>query len=545
MKALSYFLILSMNFPIFLNGQTILRFHPNKTTKNAKGNFTSEGKAEQIGDKFSGNLRIELPDRILQLNLKQSSLKQYDRLFTSNGEIPSKVEFYEDKNQQESYFVAVIDKQFYSLSIIESEKYFTLEKHGDVQFIYQKNEIGNETNLAINDYYLPESNRATPPINQQLRRIMLNGCFEFPIGFICDYEHFKQKQKSVSEIEADNLIMLATSQEVWSKNSFEGEVKFKTIGQLIYTSPDQMPWSDDVSLPLSNIWNELLGSSKNIESWQKYNLLTKVGLTGNNYEKNTIWGWGGGSPSISSMGAVVMKSFLNKNQLKWLFAHELGHVFGASHDGGNFVMNGTYESSSLFWSTSSKNSVNNTLNRLNSFNWLGACHILSLNWALSNDSLTFKWQTNIDALGDTFTLEFSNDNQQTWKVLSTVNSTGTFKYERNIQNLLRNGESNFFRVSQRGNNPTQSESIAVIITEIEGDLPNKTISIFPNPFDNYLKINVLSPNEVKIYDGLGRLVKQFNENEKQFFIDTSLWKTGVYFIQIGNNSNEVFKVFKQ
>ena len=546
MKHLFHLLLLIIGFPNFLNGQTVIRFQPDKIDRNVRNVFSKEGKIKQTGKEFLRHLRVELPDKILELNLKKSRLKQYDKIISSDGEVESKVEFYEDKNQQGSYYVAIIDKQFYSLSIIENEEYFSLEKQKNVQFIYQKNETGENSNLDINDYYLPENDSISRSYSKKTSRRAVSGCFEFPIGFICDYEHFRQKQKTVSEIEADNLIMLATSQEVWSKNSFNGDIKFKTIGQLIYTSPDQTPWNDDASLPLSNIWNELSSSWKNIESWRKYNLLTKVGLTGVNYDKSSSWGWGGGTQSVFSMGTVVMKAFLiNKNQLKWLFAHELGHVFGASHDNSNFVMNPFYETSSLFWSTDSKNTVNNTLNRLDSFNWLKPCHTLSVSWALIGSNFSFNWQTNYDSIGDTFTLEFSSDNQETWKVLSTIKSNGSYKYQQNVWNLLNIGQTYYFRVSQEGNNTIKSESVAIIITGIEKELINKTILISPNPFDNQLKISALPSTEIRIYDILGRLIKQIKQTDDPIMLDTPSWTTGIYLVQIGDSPNQTFKILKQ
>ena len=75
MKHLFHLLLLIIGFPNFLNGQTVIRFQPDKIDRNVRNVFSKEGKIKQTGKEFLRHLRVELPDKILELNLKKSRLK--------------------------------------------------------------------------------------------------------------------------------------------------------------------------------------------------------------------------------------------------------------------------------------------------------------------------------------------------------------------------------------------------------------------------------------------------------------------------------------
>jgi hypothetical protein len=547
MKNFSYLLVFFIGFQIALNGQTVIRFQPDIYAKNTKQSFSEEGKLEQIGKGFLGKLRVELPGKTLELDLKPSRLKQYDKLITSDGEIESKVEFYEDKNQEGSYFLAVIDKQFYSLSIIEKGNYFSLEKVKGAQFSYQRHEPDLNLSKFNVDEGLIKNNNQSEKKSKMSRTVSIGGCLDFPIGFVCDYAHYKANQdkygKGVPEIEADNLINLAAAQESFGPYTFDGEIRFRTIGQVIFANKDSSPWDENINLSLLRVLGDMDNAWKQPESWKKQRLLIKVGITGIDYLGGIrAWGYGGSFKKEYQMGTVAMLGFLNKDQTRFILAHELGHVFGASHDIG--IMDPYYNGSSGF-SIKSKTETNATLKELDESNYLRSCPAMTLNWELANDSLVLKWHTNNDSIDDTFTLEYSADERKNWNKVYTLKSKNSFSYQFNIANKTLSNKPIYFRVIQQGNNQIISNYITIVVTEIEEELPNKTISIFPNPFDNNLTINNLLPNEIKIYSISGRLIKQLNQTEKKLLLDTSFWISGTYFIQIGGLTNQIFKVLKQ
>lgn len=104
---------------------------------------------------------------------------------------------------------------------------------------------------------------------------------------------------------------------------------------------------------------------------------------------------------------------------------------------------------------------------------------------------------------------------------------------------------------------TQIGSIAITsltVDEVVEDLilenslePQKSL-VYPNPFNERLKINSLGPNMVRLMDFQGKTLlyaKQENVNED---LNTSHWKAGIYFLQIINMETgltETHKLIKE
>jgi hypothetical protein len=74
------------------------------------------------------------------------------------------------------------------------------------------------------------------------------------------------------------------------------------------------------------------------------------------------------------------------------------------------------------------------------------------------------------------------------------------------------------------------------------------ITVFPNPFNSYLKIEPILPNTIiSIYNLYGSCVKNkiYNGLDNTFIIDTSELPRGNYFITLLNgNSNQHYKLLK-
>ena len=80
----------------------------------------------------------------------------------------------------------------------------------------------------------------------------------------------------------------------------------------------------------------------------------------------------------------------------------------------------------------------------------------------------------------------------------------------------------------------ESKLISTNYLGLDQNNPN-SISIFPNPADNYIKIRCqnITPNSYKIHDINGRLIKSsFIENYNSFSVDVSNFERGLYFISI-------------
>lgn len=80
-------------------------------------------------------------------------------------------------------------------------------------------------------------------------------------------------------------------------------------------------------------------------------------------------------------------------------------------------------------------------------------------------------------------------------------------------------------------------------------LSNRAISLFPNPVQNSLSVDLGTsldhPIEVAVYDFIGQeLVKLIvKPNTRSINVDTSELETGVYFIKIQNGSQELVRKF--
>ena len=543
MKIISLIAFSCLVCSMLVKGQTIVRFVPEKSLQSGTSQPFGPGKIEQAGPDFSQIVRIELPQKTLKLTLKPSLIKQYERIITSEGEVPSQVDFFESVNNNQKCYLATINKRFYSLLLVEDGNFFSIEKSNDSLYVYEQLQpSGSLSYSCTHDEVFKSKVLSTARMPAGIQ----SGCYEFPVGFVCDYAHYLYSGQNSSEIEADNLLKLAAAQELWTPYAFNAEIIFKTIGQVIYTNTDVSPWSTNSDLPLNTIWGELNHFWVKPNEWKKYKSLILAGITGINFADKLNWGYGGGGQNEFGMGTLVFRNYLDKPKLKWLFAHELGHVFGANHDAtGNYnIMNPDYYYSGSTWSSKSKSSINETLNSLESKKMLNACSQLILRFEVLKDSLAFSWQTNYDSIEDSFLVEYSSDGQKTWTQLTEIKSKGTFSYQNAVAYKLSLGQETYFRIRQYGRNIITSNIVNVIIMGLDNKSTNDIITIYPNPFSDQLTIKTMSPQPVIIYDLSGRQMEKKWMPQTQHLINTSSWMPGMYFIQLGENTSNVYKIVK-
>ncbi|WP_435355820.1 T9SS type A sorting domain-containing protein [Emticicia sp. SJ17W-69] len=530
-------------FPL-VYGQTLIRFVPNQFLRNKQNNLI--GKIEQLGSKFGEKVRIELPNKILNLNLTRSNIKQYNTIITSDGEIPSKVEIYQDYGQNEKYFIATLDKQFYSLYIIDNEHFSSLEKTNDLQATYIENEAIEQN---ISGKIIDEDINKTKGIPQKnIRNSLVNGCIEIPIAFVCDYAHVQKNllDKSIAEIEADNLLKLAASQELFGYYAFDAKINFKVIGQMLYDKPDQATWEeDDLEIPLGRLATSISNFLKKPAGWEKQKLLTYIAITGRDYGDTNIWGVGASTLKEFEMGIAVVKGFFTGSKFLWILTHELGHVFGASHDDLNSsIMFPFFYGYGLNWSFKSKTEINKTLNDLNEKKWLRVCPELQLSWDVEKDSLTLFCQTNYEDINDVFTLELSSDNSKTWQKIQEKKSKTSFKYQFRIPQKQEYITGLPLRIRQSGVNEIISNTINIIITATETNSTFTKPTVYIDNIDNRLVIKPLEQSFVEVFDINGRLMTQLELANQENLIDIKEWMRGVYFVKILSNPMIVYKVLK-
>jgi hypothetical protein len=527
----------------FVYSQTIIRFVSNKFLRNSENNEI--GKVEQIGSSFDGKVNFELPDKTLKLKLTSSTIKQYKTIVTSEGEIPSTVEIYEDCRQNEKYFVATLNKQFYSLYILNNEYFSCLEKINTTQATYIRNETIEEN---ISGEIDEDINKMVSTSQKNNRNSSVNGCVEFPTAFICDYSYVQKNlfDKTIAEIEADNLLKLAASQELFGEYAFDAKINFKVIGQIFYDKPGQAPWQeDDLKMPLGRIASSISNFFKKPLGWEKYKLLTYIAITGQDYGDTKIWGVGASVLKEYEMGTAVVKGFFSGIKFLWILTHELGHVFGASHDELNSsIMFPFFEGYGLNWSAKSKTEINKTLNDLNDKNWLRVCPELQLSWDIEKDSITLFYETNYEAIDDVFILEFSSDNSKTWQKIGENKSKNAKKYQFRLPQTKEYISGLPIRIRQNGTNEIISNTIKIIVTALDDNTIYYKSSVFINNISNELVVRSLTPSLVEVYDIVGRLKLQFESTESEHKININSWMRGIYFVKVSSNSTITYKILK-
>lgn len=522
-----------------LNAQTIIRF------KAIKSQINEEiGHIEQLGDNFIGKTTIDLSGKKINLTLSKSLIKNYKSIINSKGESSSEVDIYEDCTKNTKYFIATINKQFYSLFMLENGNLSSLEKSKNNTSIYLKNTIIDK---AINEKIDIDLVQKIDLTNYRTNNV--SGCFEFPIAFIVDYAQYKKYEgieDGLAKLEADNLLQIAAVQELYAPYAFEAKISFKVIGQIVYTKIGIAPWSeDDIDINLGQLISYAATSLKKPLEWQKSKLLITLIITGIDYESHFIWGRAGSTQKEYEMGQAIIKGFLNKDQTLWTFAHELGHVFGASHDELNSsIMFPFWEGHGFNFSAKSKSEINVVLNSLNDNKWLKICPELLLNWNVANDSLVFLCQTNYDTSGDIFTLEFSEDKTQTWQKLAVIKSTENFKYQFTLPQKKEYISGIYFRVKQSGINEITSFNTYILITPTEENIKSIKPIVYLNNTNNQLIIKSLPSKNAKIYDINGRQILDFIITSPEQVIDINNWFTGIYIIKIEDNPIFTYKFIK-
>lgn len=538
MKKLLTLILIVLNQAIV--AQTIIRFQPNNLKIDSENQEI--GKIEQIGEDFTGKTIIQLSNKKINLSLTQSPIKNYKHITYTNGELLSQVEIFVDCSQSTKYFLATINKQFYSLLMLENGHLSSLEKTEKNISIYKKNTVIEPQLSEQIDMDLPSKVDLT-----NLKTNTASGCVEFPIGFIVDYAQYQRYagiENGRAKLEADNLLQVAAVQELYAPYAFNARISFKVLGQMILDKPGMSLWpEDDKKINLGQIITYASTAIKKPLEWQNSKLLITMIITGVDYESPYIYGRGGSSPKESDLGQAIIKGFLGKDKSIWIMAHELGHVFGASHDDAS-IMSPLYEGRAYNFSLKSKAEINAVLDILDTNKWIKVCPELSLNWDIQNDSLLFICRTNYDKLGDSFTVEYSENNVQTWNKVAEIKSSEKFKYQFALPLKKEYISGLYYRVRQSGINNMTSEPAYILLTPTEEEKISNQPVVFLDNTSNQLIINSLGVENVKIYDFYGRQLLHENIINQEQMIDISTFSTGIYIVRLEGKSVFSYKIFK-
>ena len=537
MKKLLVFILIISN-SVF--AQTTIRFKANKIQ--IESNNQEFGQIEQAGENFIGKTVLQLGDKKINLSLTKSPVKNYKNIIYAEGEALSEVEIFVDCSQTTKYFMATINKQFYSLLMLENDNLSRLERVKDDVSVFKKHTFIEEQIKEQIDADLPSKSDLT-----NLRINNVSGCVEFPIAFIVDfaqYQKYEGIENGRAKLEADNLLRIAAVQELFAPYAFNARINFKVIGQMVFDKPGMAPWpEDDKKINLGQLISYAATAIKKPLAWQNSKLLITMIVTGVDYESPNIYGRGGSNPKESDLGQAIVKGFLDKERLVWVMAHELGHVFGASHDDGS-IMAPLFEGRGYNFSLKSKSEINAVLNNLDTNKWLNVCPEVVLNWDAKSDSLVFFCQTSHDKIGDFFTLEYSEDKTQTWTKIIEIKSSEKFKYQFIIPQKKEYIAGLYFRVRQSGINNIISEATYILLTPTEENKTTIKPIVFLDNKSNKLIVSNLQAETVRLFDIYGRQLLYENIINHEHTIDLSMFSAGIYIVRLEGKSVFTYKVFK-
>jgi endoglucanase len=167
--------------------------------------------------------------------------------------------------------------------------------------------------------------------------------------------------------------------------------------------------------------------------------------------------------------------------------------------------------------------------------------LLVFNANISSDkTVILKWETTSEKNNDFFVVEKSNngkDFQRIGVVKGSVNSSLVNSY--NFVDMQPSEGTNYYRLKQVDLDGSISYSEVI---NIENNSSNG-ITIFPNPSNNVITINLTSGNisQIQIYDLLGKLIYSnniLNSGSNEVSIDVSYFNSGCYFIHLITDKNK-------
>ncbi len=159
-----------------------------------------------------------------------------------------------------------------------------------------------------------------------------------------------------------------------------------------------------------------------------------------------------------------------------------------------------------------------------------------------------EWVTESEVNNDYFEVEHSIDGIN-WTSIEKVEGAGNSSSEINYSMIDKNpnlSQVNYYRLKQVDFNGDYSYSE---VRSVSFNKNEKSISIYPNPVNNILTVNILNTNQyntLSITDVNGKNVYQTSITNQSNQVDLSSFTSGVYFVQlIGANGIETFKVVKE
>ena len=132
-----------------------------------------------------------------------------------------------------------------------------------------------------------------------------------------------------------------------------------------------------------------------------------------------------------------------------------------------------------------------------------------------------------------------NETSPTQIVISDISKITFENDEMNV--IVKNSETpHLFELS--GINKITFDLVTEAVESITHN--NTSLHLYPNPTENHLFIETEHEiEEIVIYDVYGRKCQQANETTSQQVLDVTDLNTGIYFIKVVTDNNEIVKRF--
>ena len=132
-----------------------------------------------------------------------------------------------------------------------------------------------------------------------------------------------------------------------------------------------------------------------------------------------------------------------------------------------------------------------------------------------------------------------NETSPTQIVISDISKITFENDEMNV--IVKNSETpHLFELS--GINKITFDLVTEAVESITYN--NTSLHLYPNPTENHLFIETEHEiEEIVIYDVYGRKCQQANETTSQQVLDVTDLNTGIYFIKVVTDNNEIVKRF--
>jgi len=263
-----------------------------------------------------------------------------------------------------------------------------------------------------------------------------------------------------------------------------------------------------------------------------------------------------GVAGIASVGALCGSSRYNVNEehpnfsagvVKNIWAHELGHNFGASHDDDSdvgcpsgFIMASSVGSGNTNFSSCSKNAMNNHINSVNCLSACssGACgaptaNEISIN-VINNHTVTINWPNKNAAF---YVMEYRVQGFSHWAGRSTTTNSITISDLYGVSNVWEFRLRTHCTTSQYYFSPIKT--VTVTNKNNSMTLANEiAVNIFPNPVANSFRISYTGEapltEDLKLYNTQGQLVKTFDVSQINRSINISDLDNGIYILRIND-----------